>query len=351
MPPPSRRSAFTLVELLVVIAIIGLLVAMLLPAVQAAREAARRSQCVNNLRQLGLAVQNYESARRQLPPGYVIDEASPNRDAETGDGPPGWGWAAHLLPQLEETALADQIDLEAPLVDIRFSQTIQATVTSLLCPSVGGETDAFALGDDSGNPLLRDGEPIRVGRSHYVASHGQESCWGACGGADEQLVFTDIYAGTTEMVTHHRDVSKIADGPFYRNSRTRLKDITDGITKTIFFGEHTARLSDKTWVGVVAGATTLPKFATPDNGDDAAATLVLVHAGPSGGERDLADQPIIHPVNFPTLHVGQMVADHPGGGNVALGDASVRFVTEDVNLLLWAESSSIAEGEVSDETL
>jgi hypothetical protein len=220
-----------------------------------------------------------------------------------------------------------------------------------LCPSVGEDTTAFAVADASGNPVDLGAGPIEVGRSHYVASHGQESCWGACGGDTTATVFTDIYAETTGNISHNGDVAKVADGPFYRNSRTRFADVSDGLSKTIFFGEHSARLSDKTWAGVVPQATTLPKLITPDNGDDAAATLVLVHGGPSGGEFDVFDQIIIHPVNFPTLHVGQMFAEHPGGGNVALGDASVRFVSEDVNLILWAEYSSIGEGETSNDEL
>src|SRR3954449_12018467 len=94
-----KKRGFTLVELLVVIAIIGILVALLLPAIQAAREAARRSQCKNNLKQIGLALHNYESARGAFPPGFVSR-------ATTVNGPglgPGWGWAAHILPQLEES--------------------------------------------------------------------------------------------------------------------------------------------------------------------------------------------------------------------------------------------------------
>ncbi len=95
----------------------------------------------------------------------------------------------------------------------------------------------------------------------------------------------------------------------------------------------------------------MPNFQSPENGDDAAATLVLVHGGPSGGELDITGSPIIHPINFPTFHVGQMYAEHPGGGNVCLGDGSVRFVSESVDLFLWAEMSSFNEGEVSKESL
>ena len=102
------------------------------------------------------------------------------------------------------------------------------------------------------------------------------------------------------------------------------------------------------WVGVVPGAWVHPRFASPENGPDAAATLVVGHTGPSGGELDINGTPIIHPVNFPTLHVGQMVSDHPGGGHILYGDGGVRFVSESVDMILVAKQSSIAEGEIAD---
>src|SRR5881227_1368137 len=99
------RRAFTLVEILVVIAIIGLLVAILLPAVQSSREASRRLQCTNNLKQVGLALLNYESSHKQFPAGYVSQFDSSGND--TG---PGWGWASAILPQIEETAIHNVIN-------------------------------------------------------------------------------------------------------------------------------------------------------------------------------------------------------------------------------------------------
>lgn len=343
---PGLHSGFTLVELLVVIAIIGVLIALLLPAVQAARESARRSQCANNLKQLGLALHGYEGSAKELPPGYASEtHASSERDPETWDAPPGWGWAAYLLPYLEQATITANIDLKQPLWRPEYAELIRATITTFHCPSVSAEREPFPVRDAAGNLLMIDGREIVLGRSHYVASHGQESCWGACGAAPTALVFTDIYTSAITEVEHHGDVSIVADGPFYRNSRTKFKAVTDGLSNTIFLGEHSSRLSDKTWVGVVPRALTPPKFESPVNGDDAAATLVLVHGGPSGGEIDFTGSPIIHPINFPTFHVGQMYAEHPGGGNVALGDASVRYVGEDVDLILWAEMSSIDEGE------
>lgn len=349
----GNRAGFTLVELLVAIAIIGVLVAMLLPAVQAAREAARRTQCTNNLKQMGLALHNYESVRRVLPPGYasqsLASPPSPLRDAATWDSPPGWGWAAHLLPFLEQSAVDSQIDLEQPIWAPEHIAAIRTNIATFLCPSSSGLIEPFFAADAQGSPLSIGGGQVELGRSHYVASHGQESCWGECGASRTGLVFTNIYTSETEEIEIDGDASRVADGPFYRGSKTALKDVADGLSKTIFLGEHSSALSDKTWVGVVPGAFTHPLFSTPENGADAAATLVLVHAGPSGGELDITGFPIIHPVNFPTYHVGQMFSEHVGGGNVGLGDGSVRFVADDVHLLVWAEYSSMNEGEVSPE--
>lgn len=345
-----KKFGFTLVELLVVIAIIGVLIALLLPAIQAVREAARRMQCVNNLKQLGLAIHNYEGSYRKLPPGYAsnstVTPPPASRDPATWDAPPGWGWGSYLLPHLEQAAISDQTDREQPLWDPQFQQAINTTVETFLCPSSSGPREPFFVTDPSGNPLSIQGRQIEVGRSHYVASHGQESCWGECGANPTALVFTNIYTSETEVINVNGDVSQVADGPFYRNSAIEFREVSDGLSNTIFLGEHASTLSDKTWVGVVPGALTLPRFFSPENGDDAAATLVLVHGGPSGGELDITGFPIIHPINFPTFHVGQMYAEHPGGGNVCFGDGSVRFVAEDVELLLWAEMSSIGEGEI-----
>src|SRR5262247_3715883 len=104
--PNGARAGFTLIELLVVIAIIAILIGLLLPAVQKVREAAARSSCQNNLKQVGLALQGYHDANRQFPPGYA-SRVGPNGE-DTG---PGWGWAAHILPHIEQQPLFNQINL------------------------------------------------------------------------------------------------------------------------------------------------------------------------------------------------------------------------------------------------
>lgn len=348
----ARRDGFTLIELLVVITIIGILVGLLLPAVQASREAARRMSCSNNLRQIGLAAQNYHSAFKRFPGGYV---SHPTRDGSapagvlldplTWDAAPGWGWAAGLLPFFESSSVAAALRYDEPIWSVGNEQAVASTIPLLLCPSTTGGDDPFTVRNEAGTPRLIDGREIRLGRSHYVASHGQESCWGECGSAATGEVFSDIYTGATKIVNIQGDAGQVADGPFFRNSQTRFRDVLDGTTNTIFFGEHSSALSEKTWVGVIPGAFTHPEFESPENGPDAAATLTLVHAGPSGGELDITGKPIIHPINFPTFHVGQMYSQHPGGGLVCMGDGSVQFVTVFVDLLLWAELSSMDEHE------
>lgn len=354
-PHRLRRRGFTLIELLVVIAVIGVLVGLLMPAVQASRAAARRMSCSNKLRQIGLAAQNYHSAFRQFPPGYVSyrtsDGSAPtvvNLDPLTWDAGPGWGWGAALLPFAEVNPVYGNLRMDQPIWSDQNADAIATALPLFLCPSATGGDEPFVVRDDSGNSLIIGGREVRLGRSHYVASHGQESCWGECGSAATGEVFTNIYTGATKIVAIDGDASRVADGPFYRNSATKFRDVLDGLTNTIFFGEHSSALSEKTWVGVVPGAYTHPQFRSPENGPDAAATLTLVHAGPSGGELDITGNPIIHPVNFPTYHVGQMYSEHSGGGYVCMGDGSIQFVTQFVDLLLWAELSSMREHEVID---
>ena len=348
-----KRKAFTLVELLLVIAIIGVLVGLLLPAVQAAREASRRMQCSNRLKQIGLAMHNYHAAHNQLPTGYYSfptrdgsGPASLKIDPLTWDAGPGWGWGAMILPFLEEAAAAEQIQYAQPIWDVRHSEVIATRIPSFLCPSATQGDDAFIVQNQTGAPLVVDGRQIRLGRSHYVVSHGQESCWDGCGADPSGEVFDNIYTAAVRTVTIGGDTSHVADGPFYRNSKVGFHDIFDGTANTIFAGEHAPVIADKTWAGIVPGAFTHPRIDTPENQPESAATLMFVHSGPSGGELDITGFPIMHPINHPFKHVCQMLAQHSGGGNVLMGDGSVRFMSEHVNQLTFAELSSMREHEL-----
>jgi len=309
---------FTLVELLVVIAIIGILISLLLPAVQAARESARRTQCSNNLKQIGLAVHNYHDTHQCFPPSYVIQPGGGGvhgtPDSATRDAGPGWAWGALLLPFLEQAPLHNAIDFQLPCWHPHNEQVAKTQISTFLCPSAAGSADPVPIKDAEGNTLAT------FGRSCYVVSAGQNEPW---------LLSVDSYEG-------------IADGPFYRNSRMRVADVTDGLTNTVFAGEHHPVLSDKTWFGVIPGAVVWPKPRFAFGGWEPAGVLVNCHSGPCS----YADPPVIHPPNSPIAAPCQMYAQHPGGCNVLLGDGSVRFVSETINQLTWAALSSRAGGEV-----
>ena len=318
---PRPLPGFTLIELLVVIGIIGILVAILLPAVQAAREAARRAECTNHLKQLGLALHHYHDTLGSFPSAYISQTGGGGvhgePDPETRDAGPGWAWGTLLLPYLELQNQYDAFELGLPCWAPENALAAQAVLGVFLCPSASGDREPFEVVDDEGTVLAT------FGPSHYVANVGQEEPWG------ETL---DDYTG-------------LVDGPLYRNSRTRAADVTDGLSNTIFLGEHHPVLSSKTWVGVVPGAAVCPTERFAFSECDSAATLVQVHSGPSASE----DPPAIHPPNSPLCHVCQMYAEHPGGCNVMLGDGSVRFISEFINQLTWAALSSRAKGDLVGE--
>ena len=159
---------FTLIELLVVIAIIGVLIALLLPAVQAAREAARRIQCGNNLKQVGLALHNYHDAVGSLPPG-LLSKPGPDGD-NTG---PGWGWAAMILPQIEQAAVANAINFGLP-IEAPANQTARLTkINMFVCPSDASFQPQFTVVDDSTSSSALGAPICDVASSNYVGMFGK----------------------------------------------------------------------------------------------------------------------------------------------------------------------------------
>ncbi len=204
-----RRNAFTLIELLVVIAIIAILIALLVPAVQKVREAAARTTCNNNLKQIGLALHSYHDANKRLPPGYVMNVAA---GVETG---PGWGWATHILPQLDQVPLGTQINLS---VDVRNAVHANARAQRLnvfICPS-----------DDYVGAFTPAGASVSVAHSDYVGVFGNND------------IDPDPSAG---------------NGIFFRNSKLQLTHITDGTSNTLMVGERCSMRYTATWSGVIAG--------------------------------------------------------------------------------------------------
>ncbi|WP_437187095.1 DUF1559 domain-containing protein [Planctomicrobium sp. SH668] len=319
-----KRRGFTLIELLVVIAIIGVLVSLLLPAVQQAREAARMTQCRNHLKQLGLAFHNYHDAIGVFPAAYLANTRLSSRDPETYDASNGFAWGAMLLPYLDQAPLYNQLRTDLPCWDSANATLVTTHLSLFLCPSASDVDGPVSVKDQS------NAELARFGRSTYVANAGQNEPWGY----------------TAE------DYTGIADGPLYRNSKTRARDVVDGLSNTVFLGEHAPILSGKTWVGVVPGADVCPTHPDrfPNSVCDRAATLVNVHSGPSQAEIDpVTGFAPVHPPNNPLAHICQMYSAHIGGCNVLLGDGSVRFVSQNIHQPTWAALSSRAKGEVVGE--
>ncbi len=287
---------FTLVELLVVIAIIGVLVALLLPAVQAAREAARRTQCKNNLKQIGLALHNYEAARKTFPPGYIST-------ATTINGPgtgPGWGWGAHILPYLEESSLP--VDMKRPITDPIHDQVRVVSLAAFRCPSDSVELPVFPVQNASGSTLTQ------VAFGNYVG----------VAGTFEVSVFPD--EGT---------------GILFRNRAIAVKQITDGLSHTIMVSERASRQSPQTtWVGAITDASVPPKH--PGYDTEGPPVLVLTNTGTAADGR----------VPNNTLdHVEDSNSDHPQGVHLMFADGSVQAINNDIDPQVWVALGTRAGGE------
>ena len=286
----SWRAAFTLVELLVVIAIIGTLVGLLLPAIQSARESARTSSCKNNLRQFGVAMHNYESANKQLPPGYRF---APKPE---GNGL-GFSWGALLLPFIEEAAIYKEFRFDLPLYDPANLIPRERHLAVFLCPSDPISPTGFVeMGDE------------RYAMACYVGNFGPPDL-------DE----------TQEK----------RDGVFSRNSRTKLKDITDGLSKTYMLGErqngpfrhagvHGPHFEYETaWAGAIRDVDD----PTDDHGH-----MVLFQSG--------------HPPNDADSDDRDVSSAHRGFAQFLMCDGSVRAIEESIDPNTYIAFSTRAGGEV-----
>ena len=319
-----QRHAFTLVELLVVIAIIGLLVALLLPAVQAARESSRRTSCVNNLKQIGIGLQHYHDALKQFPPSYLVSPVSNipmgPPDPSTGDTGPGWGFLTLLLPYVEQSALYQSLNINQPCWSPANAAPVQTVLPQYICPSaVGmGKPAVYSVIDANGNTLAT------FGRSNYVGVAGRFSPWQQY--FDPGLDLSTIVVGTLfgQQVT--------TDGVLYRNSHTNIAEILDGTSHTLIVSEKTPYHSDSTWVGVVPGGVTNPASQFAIVGPDPSSSQVNVHTGPTPGE----NPPIIKPPSQPFANTDEVWSNHPNGANCLFCDGSVSFVSDMVDNLSWS---------------
>ena len=295
----ARQSrGFTLVELLVVIAIIGILVGLLLPAVQAAREAARRMQCSSNVRQLGIAVHNFESAYKSIPAGWV---------SHGNSGEPGWGWAVALLPFMEGGNLYNTIDRNAAIEEAVNAPARTTVVSTFICPSDPFD-NIFELAEGDGH-------------SHDHGLHADFSLAAALridDGPDKLFPMSKSnyvgMFGTFEL----EDAPYAGNGMFFGNSRIKFRDVTDGLSNTLMVGERGGRLGGSLWQGNV------PEAAEP-------------HARILG----VAD----HSPNHKSAHFDDFSSYHTGGVNFMRADCSVSFLPDSIDLGVYQAMATRGGGE------
>ena len=281
------------------IAIIGTLVGLLLPAVQAAREASNRSSCANNLKQVGLALQGFHDARRQLPAGYASAF-----DAAGNDTGPGWGWAAFILPQMEQAGIHARIDFKQPIEAAINAEARGAIVRTYLCPSDAGPASPFPVGPRDGTGGLRS-TTCTLAPANYVGNFGVSEP-----GVD-------------------------GEGTFYRGSAVAFRDITDGLSTTFLVGERSFRDAEATWVGAVTGAQQVPTPSSPMGVQiNNASNFVLAHTGESFDGAHGATE------------INNFTSRHGQGGNYLFADGHVSLLGGDVDYVTYKALSTRAKGEV-----
>ena len=316
-----RRSAFTLVELLVVIAIIGILVAMLLPAVQSAREAARRMQCSNNLKQLGLALHNYHTAHASFPLGYgpmIVPYGSGGSQAlDSGGGE--WAWPTRLFPYVEQQSLADQVKWTvnaAGHFDSAYTQTVGMQLPVLLCPSDPGSKKPW-----SDSPA----SSWKMGRMSYAGNFG-------VGPQEGEII------AATALAT--RPAQKRVRGIFSYNWGISIARIRDGTTNTLAISELIVGVDD-TIRGVYAydeGPLYMHDYSPNDTTPDQVRWCSTADAA-----SDQAPCTLITTQNM-VRHTSRSY--HSGGVQAAVCDGSVRFISESIALETWQWLGTPDGGEV-----
>lgn len=309
-----RRSAFTLIELLVVISVISILIGLLTPAVQKVREAANRISCMNNLKQIGLAMHMYHDTNQGFPPGYLFQTSTGSGAGRHHNRPPpgafalpnapGWGWASYLLPYLEQDALNKMIDRTLPVESPSCLAIREYTLKMYTCPS-DRETGVFSV-LTSKNQVLGT-----------AATNSYAACFGANG-----LVGTNPDAG---------------DGIFYRNSHTRIADITDGTSSTLAIGERAASFAQAPWAGVMTGGTvrTTPGAPVLRSVIEPAPAMPL-----AGVFNHLLNDGLSEPYDF--------FSAHPGVLPVVFADGSVHGLATSASLTTLLGLATRAGGEVVD---
>ena len=329
-----RRSAFTLVELLVVIAIIGILVGMLLPAVQSVREAARRAACLNNLRQLGLALHNYESALAEMPPARVGPTfgISPQISNQIGASSSFQSWTTKILPYVEQVAIGSSFNFEEAWFDHIDSQNyelIQSQLDIFHCPSVG----------------------IRNRRDPYHVVDAAVGDYGTISEVDDDTYIEVLEGFTAANFPDDRQ----REGLLARFKANKLRDCRDGLSNTLFVAECAGQ--PDAWVN--GRLMTMEDFANYEGGKIANFNGRLVQKDGTGwADPDCSfkingvtsvglDQPGPNMIN--AINASEVYSFHPGGANFNLGDGSTRFISESVDPTAFAALVTRAGGEVIPE--
>jgi prepilin-type N-terminal cleavage/methylation domain-containing protein len=295
-----RRRGFTLIELLVVIAIIGVLVALLLPAVQSAREAARRTGCQDNLKQIALGMHNYLSSNGTFPIGYVARVDPTNLNLTT----PGWGWGTAALPFLEQPALYSSANINLP---IETPDNLTARTTALAvyaCPS-DRMTGIYTIVDINNNPI------VQAWTNSYAGNFGRDV-----------------------NIAKHPDGG---NGIFMRNLAFGVADITDGTSQTVLVGERATINTRTPWVGAINNGTCRITPGSPSASTSVKTAPVepLARADTAGGT---SDNLFFDPDDF--------FSPHPAGLYYAMADGSVKFVKTSINANIYGDLCSRNNGEI-----
>ena len=300
--------AFTLVELLVVIAIIGVLVALLLPAVQAAREAARRLSCTNNLRQVALAVHNYHDARRAFPPSLIWKNSG------------GWSYVYLILPYIEETALSEKY-VDHSVYNNTYDWELNTTIPTLSlvqCPSLS--LASISLADNYG-------DPVQPNYNAYLAVQGAKSAATCPMPTAPHTVLENPYGGCGGI----GGGGHANTGIMYGGSSTRIKHITDGTSKTLLLGELAWNCGIMAWVpwtrGNSDGGGTIYSGRNVLFGPNFAKFIGLTDGVALGNDLSFGSQ-------------------HPGGCHFAAGDGSTHFIADDIDLTLYRGLATRAVAEM-----